>query len=261
MPRICIITDAYSLIIVFRGTKSAKTSEFVKNIAKDLNALRKHDLDFVGKNIAFKREYRKIGVHRGFYKEYERYRSEVLKYVDRNPEKDIFVTGHSMGAALAALCSFDISVNRGRKVNGYYFGCPRLGGEDFRRAFNKEVPNAFVINLHDDPITKIPPSAFFNLYQYKHLGRMLLLYQNGYQVPLKKIDVSLNIRMLHGLSQIHDKTTYEEALILFERKYGGINDRSGLIRLSDTSTEERKLASRWIPRRVISSWFNDLRKV
>ena len=248
--RILFVSDENTIVVAFRGTKSHKWWETAINAFKDIRALLKHDLKFIGKDSAKKKQYRKIGVHRGFYNEYERYRDQIIKTVDRHKGKDLFVIGHSLGGALATLCSFDLAVHRKREVNSYLYGAPRVGGLDFRKAYEKEVPNTFRYNIHDDPIAKIPPTMLFDKLDYRHVGRLLLLNPNGSQVPLNNIDVTMDASFVKDLKTLHKKELYKKALGKFIAKI----DYNRVISLKKTADKERKMAKNWLLKRwVVSS--------
>ena len=48
--------------------------------------------------------------------------------------KRVYVTGFSLGGALATLCALDLKVNDKRDVVGWFLGSPRVGREDLRKA-------------------------------------------------------------------------------------------------------------------------------
>jgi triacylglycerol lipase len=90
--------------------------------------------------------------------------------------KPVFLTGHSLGAALATLAVarwHDI----GRRVNAVYtFGQPRTGDHTFARHFNFAfMPTTFRIVNHNDLVTRISPRSF----GYSHLGTFKYLTIDG----------------------------------------------------------------------------------
>ena len=67
------------------------------------------------------------------------------------PKSKIFITGHSLGAALAVLCAAEIGAqdrSLGLNVTGVYtYGEPRVGNAAFQRFYNKGT-KAFIFFLH-----------------------------------------------------------------------------------------------------------------
>lgn len=119
-------------------------------------------------------------VHRGFLAALHRIWADVEDAVEelRDKRQTFWVTGHSLGAALATLA---VASFRFREtpvpVNGLYtFGQPRAGSEMFAEHFNaafKKRTFRFVNN--NDVVTRVPPSAF----GYSHVGILKYFDNNG----------------------------------------------------------------------------------
>jgi len=138
-------------------------------------------------------------VHRGFWLSYNRLRKEIHRIVRkellRQPSR-ILVTGHSLGGAIGTLCSYDMArwviptvkreLSRNRRMyqnvsanditlSHYSFGCPKVGGYYFGRAYNELVPNTFRIVCDGDIITAWP--SFY--LGYIHVGRSIVIDKFG----------------------------------------------------------------------------------
>lgn len=79
-----------------------------------------------------------ILVHSGFYKAYQEVRSTVRKLVAdvvaADPSVTVYVSGHSLGAAIATLCIADLAaapIPGLQDVRGYVFAPPRVGNSAF----------------------------------------------------------------------------------------------------------------------------------
>lgn len=70
----------------------------------------------------------------------------------------ITVVGHSLGAALATLVSFELA-RAGAKVRGVFVASPRVGDAMFARAFGAVVPDHVMLRNAADLVPKVP--AFF----------------------------------------------------------------------------------------------------
>lgn len=97
--------------------------------------------------------------------------------------KPIFVTGHSLGASLAALTAQKIHAIRPGSVKAVYtYGMPRTGNEQFASAYNQTLGSRTYRLVHgDDVVAKVPPSS---LLKSRHVGRFL------HCVRLGKFDAS-----------------------------------------------------------------------
>jgi triacylglycerol lipase len=99
-------------------------------------------------------------VHGGFLSIYESFRKVVLDgLAPLSKEKTLFITGHSLGGALAALHALDCSVNSDfSSIYMYSYAAPRVGDPSFTKEFNRHVPASIrFVNLAD-VVPFVPPS-------------------------------------------------------------------------------------------------------
>ena len=112
-------------------------------------------------------------VHTGFNITYQSIKEELFLYLD-DLSLPIFVTGHSLGAALATLLTAEL-MDRDLFDSCYTFGSPRVGDAVFANAFNNK-PIYRVIN-NCDIITTVP-ICIPNI-SYQHCGATQLLNNMG----------------------------------------------------------------------------------
>lgn len=156
---VCVDPSRGRLIVTFRGTQTVE--DWL------------HDLDFVSE------PYRPIEgggtVHQGFQHVYYAVRDNVLRLVRERCAslREVVVTGHSLGAALAALALPDIvrflreqpGVPEDLKVTLYNLASPRAGHADFKRFFNERFSCWRIVNTWD-LVPNVPPE----LAGYAHVG-------------------------------------------------------------------------------------------
>ncbi len=150
----CINVSGRVVTIVFRGTYSK--NEWASN------------LRFCKKKVPYGNFDSPIRVHSGFIDTYKKrdIRNKIHSLIPDNCCK-IVVTGHSRGAALAALCAVDLQYNfPDKNVEAYLFGCPRIGNVAFAKSYNNRVFKTLRIVNGNDIVTKIPPAIF----GYRHIG-------------------------------------------------------------------------------------------
>ena len=88
-------------------------------------------------------------MHRGFLRAYEIIRPELIDAVKDIQPRHIYMTGHSLGGALATLAALDIRMQFPPIcVTMYSFGSPRVGESVFARIYNYMVPDSYRI-VHD----------------------------------------------------------------------------------------------------------------
>ena len=108
-------------------------------------------------------------VHRGFKAALAEVWSDLKNYLSELQKNNlkIWLTGHSLGAALATLAA-----GRFGSVQGLYtFGSPRVGDLDFKQDFTAKAYR-FVNN--SDIVTKVPPAGMFH-----HVGELKFIDSGG----------------------------------------------------------------------------------
>ena len=164
-----VVTEMDKVIVAFRDTGSDKRWERILNMLTDARATLKK-MSYLDDP-----ELSEIKAHEGFVSEYILFREKVIEYVDKHPDKEIHVVGHSLGGALATLASFDIASSLNREVNTVTFGAPRVGTNDFRNAFEKLPINLFRVVVANDPIARVPGM----LIPYEHVGQLIQIDESG----------------------------------------------------------------------------------
>lgn len=140
------------LLIAFRGSDSK------------LDAL--HDLMFFKRSL-----FCGVSVHAGFLSAYEQ--SDVADNIRRIVcpcgVKKIYITGHSLGAALAILCALDLSFRTEIPTECTVFGSPRVGNSTFSLLCRRKIPSLVRVMNGNDAICKLPPACL----SYRHSGNLM----------------------------------------------------------------------------------------
>ncbi len=177
-----------SIIVAFRGTEMKSLSAF-HELRTDLNTA-PVDFDKGSK------------VHKGFLKglqeiwEGEEGLKLFLETLSAEaPSRSMWICGHSLGGALAALC-----FARLEKASGLYiYGAPRIGdGEFVRICDNRPV---WRVEHGRDPIPLVPPDVPALNFNFKDMGKLIYIDYRGeilFERPLvtveeEKSKVLLNI--------------------------------------------------------------------
>lgn len=123
-------------------------------------------------------------VHKGFSNALDAIWNDVWDYVrtirDKYPLKDkcpLWITGHSLGGALAVLATAKLLTENGGLVNGLYtFGQPRVGDAVFAQYFNSLFEsNTFrYVNNND-----IVPRILFRFWNYSDVGILNYFDEHG----------------------------------------------------------------------------------
>lgn len=165
------------LLLAFRGTVSATNA---KTDAKAMQTRhpRTHTL---GRLLP-------ACVHQGFIAAWETVRSQVEDIVRTAPVDPIdgslhvFITGHSLGGALATLAAFDVQqlltqLQPAEKfsITCYTYGAPRVGNHKFAALYKQAVPDTWDVANDQDVVPK--SSKWMRI--YKRTGERVIISKHG----------------------------------------------------------------------------------
>lgn len=99
-------------------------------------------------------------VHQGFYRSYESVHDQIItllnQYQAQYPNATLSITGHSLGAAMAAHCGAAL-MNAGYKLTTLYtYGMPRVGNEAYEKWYTTRLPGTFRMVHYKDPVPHVP---------------------------------------------------------------------------------------------------------
>lgn len=116
-----------------------------------------------------------VQFHRGFMSAYFAVRDQVLAAVEKAPQPNLIITGHSLGGALATIAALDLQYNitsqREQAIRVRTFGAPRVGNGALAESYNRRVPDTTRFVFGWDIVTRVP-----RLWQgYRHVGQEVML--------------------------------------------------------------------------------------
>ena len=134
-----------------------------------------YNFTFPFSRTPYKTTNKKIKMHMGFYKSYNKIRNEIHKRVSEM--KSVIFMGHSLGGSIATIASLDVQYNFPNKdVGCVTTGSPRVGNKALTDSYNKRIPNTKRIVYKNDFITRIP----FKWMGYKHVSGLQQLKKKGF---------------------------------------------------------------------------------
>jgi len=161
------------VLVAFRGTE---IMDFVASLKNWLTNLR----------VSLIPDGRGGRVHEGFQLALDGVWDPLRKRIVRvlaqgNPGRRVWLTGHSLGAALATLATSRAMAEGAFPVGGLYtFGSPRVGDAAFARRLHNSAPavRTFRFVNYADIVTRIPPPL-----RYRHVGRLCYFTKLGRLQP------------------------------------------------------------------------------
>mmetsp|Transcript_26361 Transcript_26361/g.60729 ORF Transcript_26361/g.60729 Transcript_26361/m.60729 type:complete len:321 (-) Transcript_26361:476-1438(-) len=162
------------VVVIFRGTSNS--GDWVK----DALIMQKKVINPASNESNGLKE--KLGLHGGFAKSLlesgnvQKILSEVKPILEENPDFKLFITGHSLGGALATLFGFYVAANddpiysKNGPIQIFSASSPRVGNKAFRDSFKYleergKLRHARIYNARD----KVPLLPYVGGF-YKHVG-------------------------------------------------------------------------------------------
>jgi len=172
-----IATNDDHIVVAFRGTESPATMDGLKDIlltdAANLLIQPQGDLgtDFAAAGVAAR-------WHDGFMRALASIWDPLLAAVQAERQKcdrPVWITGHSLGGALALLAAWRFK----RKVipihQIYTFGAPMVGNAETAAAIDQELPDRLFRYVNDqDPVPQLPTLSLL-ANSYRHPQKEILL--------------------------------------------------------------------------------------
>jgi hypothetical protein len=175
--QVYIATNDDHIVVAFRGTESPSSMDGLKDIlltdAANLLIQPQGDLgtDFAAAGVAAR-------WHDGFMRALASVWDPLLEAVQAERQRNdrpVWITGHSLGGALALLAAWRFK----RKVipihQIYTYGGPMVGNEEVAAAIDRELPDRVFRYVNDqDPVPQLPTLSLL-ANSYRHSQKEVLL--------------------------------------------------------------------------------------
>jgi triacylglycerol lipase len=158
-----LVGNASQIIIIFRGTEPKSVQDWLTNAQ------------------VLKTQACGGRIHSGFWQSTQAIWAELEGEIRRirgefPTPPPLFLTGHSLGGALAMLTASELQ-RLEHKVDGVYtFGAPRIGDRHFAMQYNRRLyDQTFRLVNHRDIVTQLPPAEL----NYTHVGQLIYFDAQG----------------------------------------------------------------------------------
>jgi predicted lipase len=123
-----------------------------------------------------------IGIHTGFYKQFESIYDSIINIILEYIKKDyeIYITGHSLAHALSVLLSYHISDFTEKKIKIITFGGPKIGNYDWKINYeSKKNLLLYRITNEADIVTTIPHFNYYHVGFHIHLTKNSIEFEDN----------------------------------------------------------------------------------
>jgi triacylglycerol lipase len=129
-------------VVVFRGTDFEEVSDWLANLERS----------------SIDTEHGPV--HKGFYNAYQSMKQQVDAILAERDATHMWITGHSLGGALALMCAYDLMQVEQRKLNGVMtYGQPFVAHEEFAAHINSILVHRYARFVNGaDLVARVPPS-------------------------------------------------------------------------------------------------------
>ncbi len=156
-----VITGEDVTVVIFRGTNPTELPDWYANLS----------VNFI--EAPFGR------FHSGFTNAYKSLKKDVRRFLDESRSERLWVTGHSLGGAMAVACGCDLVVNTELKPTLVTFGQPRYTDSRGAQWIDENFAGRYVRFVRGDDIVPSVPFYLPNWFPYAHAGNLVAISNDG----------------------------------------------------------------------------------
>ena len=157
-------------------------------------------------------------VHTGFFKQFEKTRPSLDRYIGPDKKRPLYVTGHSLGGAVATIASAYLSQKGYRIASLYTSGQPLTGDKNFQAIIKAHLRQRYHrLVTKGDLVPQIPPPSTVS----KTVSEILphgkktvkdLIETLDYHSPLNQTQLITKDRILSSMTSITHARQYWDSL-------------------------------------------------
>lgn len=124
-------------------------------------------------------------IHEGFFYGYQSLKSQIVDLIAENRPKHLWITGHSLGGALAVVCAYDLAENEQFPLTGIMtFGQPMIADKQLAGYLNTLLAGRFAHFVNEtDIVPRVAP-------EFCHCGSLVWFTDGGIRRSKSKAKVS-----------------------------------------------------------------------
>ena len=137
-----VISNEDVTVVAFRGTDFNEVSDWIANLGRSATDTPHGQ------------------IHTGFYDAYMSMKPQVMALLKARKSKYLWITGHSLGGALALVCAYDLIESEKMEINGLItFGQPMVARKPLAEYLDSLLLGRYARFVNDaDIVPRVPPS-------------------------------------------------------------------------------------------------------
>jgi triacylglycerol lipase len=145
-------------------------------------------------------------MHKGFHDAYQPLKPQIAKLLKENETKHLWITGHSLGGALAVVCAHDLMLNEHRGVDGLItFGQPMVVQQPLANRLEGLLVKRYAHYVNgSDIVARIPPG-------YSRIGSMV--WFDGVKVKRPKPRIAIGVEVSEFTESFSEAPALDEQKI------------------------------------------------
>lgn len=151
-------------VVIFRGTNFTEIPDWYKNLS-----------------VAFVTT-RQGRFHSGFTDAYKMVKNEVHRFIDKSKTDKLWISGHSLGGAMAVACGIDFTLNSNLEPQLVTFGQPRYADSAGAQWIDQHFNGRYIRFVRGDDIVPSVPFTLPRFFPYAHAGRLVAIHDNGVNI-------------------------------------------------------------------------------
>tara|TARA_B100000902_G_scaffold388644_1_gene434589 strand:+ start:741 stop:1505 length:765 start_codon:yes stop_codon:yes gene_type:complete len=157
-------------------------------------------------------------VHAGFRGEIDKIWPEIETWITKHSGKQIYVTGHSLGAAMSTIATSRLPAG----TICYNYGSPRVGSPGFSKQFDSKYELHRFVN-NNDAVCRVPLWAML----FRHVGKLHYINTFGNirnATPWQRFkDRFRGYRQAWKKGQVFD-SLYDHSMVAYTKRIGNFNE-------------------------------------
>mgnify|MGYP003133907018 CR=1 FL=1 len=147
-------------VVVFRGTNFTEVPDWYKNLTVTFETTEQGRF------------------HKGFSEAYRSVQQEVRQFIWEERPATLWITGHSLGGAMAVACAVDVKLNSKLPATLVTFGQPRFADEQGARWIDEQYDGRYARFVHGVDIVPSVPFYVPWVFPYAHAGNLVAIFDD-----------------------------------------------------------------------------------